>query len=129
MSMTSWDLGGNTISDPTRDFLGTRAGNNQSLAIQTNGAARLRIDTAGNVGIGTTGPHANLDVAKSSNNYATVKFGDDKDAASNALNGLGFVTWTDGNNYIDSKTYSGGYTYFRTGQGTETGAQRTNRRV
>jgi hypothetical protein len=52
--MTSWDLGGNTISDPTHDFLGTHAGNNQPLAIQTNGVERLRIGTNGNLGIGTT---------------------------------------------------------------------------
>jgi len=84
----------------------------------------MTIQDNGNVGIGTTGPQGNLHVAKS-NNSASVKFGDDKDSASNGLNGLGFVTWTDGNNYIDSKTNSSGYTFFRTGQGTETGGQRT----
>jgi hypothetical protein len=93
-------------------------------AQSTPGTALFRVLGNGNVGIGTTGPEGNLHVAKS-NNYASVKFGDDKDSASNGLNGLGFVTWTDGNNYIDSKTNSSGYTFFRTGQGTETGGQRT----
>jgi hypothetical protein len=63
--MTSWDLGGNTIADPTHDFLGTKAGNNQPLAIQTNGVERFRIGTNGNLGIGTTSTSYKLHVAGS----------------------------------------------------------------
>jgi hypothetical protein len=117
-----WELAGNTNTDATTDFLGTT--DSQPLVMKTAGTERLRLDANGNVGIGTAGPQANLHVAKS-NNYAVVKFGDDEGSTSNALNGLGFLAWTDGNNYIDSKTHSSGYTYFRTGQGTENGYQRT----
>src|SRR6516165_2197082 len=63
--MISWDLGGNTIADPTHDFLGTKAGNNQPLAIQTNGVERFRIGTNGNLGIGTTSTSYKLHVAGS----------------------------------------------------------------
>jgi hypothetical protein len=65
--MTSWDLGGNTISDPTHDFLGTKTGDNQQLAIQTNGAERIRVDTGGNVGIGTSSPGSKLAISDGTN--------------------------------------------------------------
>jgi len=61
--MASWDLGGNAITGPTQ-YLGTQANNNpQPLAISTNGVERLRVDTNGNVGIGTQAPQSKLQIS------------------------------------------------------------------
>ena len=56
----SWSLTGNPRTNPAQNFLGTR--DNQPLAIRTNGAERVRVDTNGNVGIGTTSPSAKLNI-------------------------------------------------------------------
>jgi hypothetical protein len=55
-----WSLSGNAHTNPNTDFLGTE--DNQPLAIRTNGAERLRVDTSGNIGIGTTTPSAKLNI-------------------------------------------------------------------
>jgi hypothetical protein len=56
----SWSINGNAGTNSPANFLGTT--DNQPLAIKTNGAERLRVDTSGNVGIGTTGPNAPLQI-------------------------------------------------------------------
>jgi hypothetical protein len=60
----AWDLTGNAGTDPATNFLGTT--DNQPLVIRTNAAVAsreaLRIDTGGNVGIGTPTPGSKLDV-------------------------------------------------------------------
>ena len=56
----SWLLTGNPRTNPAQDFLGTR--DNQPLAFRTNNAERLRVDTSGNVGIGTGTPNRKLSV-------------------------------------------------------------------
>jgi hypothetical protein len=55
-----WSLTGNAGTNSANDFLGTK--DNQPLAIRTNGAERVRVDTNGNVGIGTTSPSAKLNI-------------------------------------------------------------------
>jgi hypothetical protein len=60
MSSADWLVTGNDGIDPARNFLGTT--DNQPLTIKTNGAERIRVDTAGNVGIGTSGPVEKLHV-------------------------------------------------------------------
>jgi len=49
-----WDLKGNARTNPRIDFVGTT--DTEPLAIRTDNAERLRVDTNGNVGIGTTSP-------------------------------------------------------------------------
>lgn len=57
---SNWSLTGNTGTNPANNFLGTVDG--QPLVIRTNNAERLRIDAAGNVGVGTNNPTAQLNV-------------------------------------------------------------------
>lgn len=57
---SNWSLKGNAGTDPATQFLGTLDG--QPLVIRTDNNERMRIDAAGNVGIGTNAPTAKLDV-------------------------------------------------------------------
>ncbi len=58
-----WSLGGNAITDPNTQWLGTSTA--QPLIIRTNNAERVRISPTGNVGIGTSSPFYTLDVQTS----------------------------------------------------------------
>jgi hypothetical protein len=53
-----WELPGNPGTNPVNNFLGTT--DNQPLVIRTNRVERMRITTAGSVGIGTPSPSSNL---------------------------------------------------------------------
>lgn len=63
---SNWSLKGNTGTDSTLNFLGTVDG--KPLVMKTNNTERLRINSNGNVGIGTATPTAKLNVD------GTVKF-------------------------------------------------------
>lgn len=56
----AWTLTGNAGTDPNSHFLGTS--DTQPLVIKTDGLETMRIDTAGNVGVGTSDPQAKLHV-------------------------------------------------------------------
>ena len=56
----NWSLTGNSGTDSTLNFLGTVDG--QPLIMKTNNAEALRIDSNGNIGIGTSTPTAKLNV-------------------------------------------------------------------
>lgn len=56
----NWSLTGNSGTNPTTNFIGTVDG--QPLVIRTANAERLRVDAAGNIGIGTNNPTAKLNV-------------------------------------------------------------------
>lgn len=58
-----WALGGNAGTNPATNFLGTT--DNQALVLRTNNSERVRIDSSGNVGIGTNTPGALVGVLKS----------------------------------------------------------------
>ena len=57
---SSWSLTGNSDTNPSTNFIGTIDG--QPLVMKTNNNEALRIDAAGNLGIGTNNPTAKLDV-------------------------------------------------------------------
>jgi hypothetical protein len=57
----AWFLKGNSGTNPTTQFLGTTDA--QPLAIRTHNTERVRIDTIGNVGIGTSAPTHRLHVS------------------------------------------------------------------
>jgi hypothetical protein len=63
---SNWSLKGNSGTDSTLNFLGTVDG--KPLVMKTNNTERLRINSNGNVGIGTATPTAKLNVD------GTVKF-------------------------------------------------------
>jgi hypothetical protein len=56
----SWLLGGNSGTTPASNFLGTS--DSQPLVFKTNNAEQMRLDAAGNLGLGTTTPGAKLHV-------------------------------------------------------------------
>lgn len=58
LDAVSWLLGGNSISNPTTQFLGTVG--NQPLVFRTNNVERIRVLSDGSVGIGVTSPTALL---------------------------------------------------------------------
>jgi hypothetical protein len=58
---TAWALTGNSGTDPTVNFLGTRDA--QPLVIRTDNIERVRITATGNVGIGTAAPTERLQVS------------------------------------------------------------------
>jgi hypothetical protein len=57
-----WRVTGNSGTTPTSNFIGTTDG--QHLAFRTNNTEKLRITTNGDVGIGTTGPQAALEIQR-----------------------------------------------------------------
>src|SRR6266478_7351817 len=60
MAERNWTLSGNAGTNPPDDFLGTT--DNQPLDIKTNGQAVMRLNTQGNVGIGTSSTDFRLEV-------------------------------------------------------------------
>jgi hypothetical protein len=60
---SGWSLTGNAGTSPATNFLGTT--DNQPMIFKTNNTEKVRINTNGNVGIGTAAPSAKLEVRDS----------------------------------------------------------------
>ncbi|MCW3102625.1 MAG: hypothetical protein JWO09_1065 [Bacteroidetes bacterium] len=72
-SYTYWNLTGNTGTTPTSNFLGTT--DNKDLAFRTNNIERMRITSAGKIGIGTSTPTATLHIVGNDGLVAEGTFG------------------------------------------------------
>jgi hypothetical protein len=102
-SLNAWSLTGNTGTNPTTNFIGTTDA--QDWAIKTNNTERMRVTSAGNVGIGTSSPTEKLEILNGNINLSSPTF----DA--NSLYGPGRIELYRGlnafsphtNGYIDFK--------------------------
>lgn len=78
----NWSIDGNDGTNPTTNFLGTT--DNQDLVIRTNNLENIRVNTDGNVGIGTTSNAArlyvNLPNTDATTNYGIYNYFDGADA-------------------------------------------------
>ncbi len=133
---TTWRTIGTITSNTSAALVsGETIGNGTSQTINVKHAIQRWDNASGTVlgivndlgyyGFGMVSPVAQFHVGKDITNTSQVKLGDDMDLTTNAQNGLQILAFNTGNNYIDSKTFAGGYTYFRAGAGAETGTART----
>jgi hypothetical protein len=72
---TTWGLTGNAGTDPGTHFMGTV--DNNDFVFRTNNAERLRIKSAGNVGIGTANPTEKLHISGNSIISQNLSIGND----------------------------------------------------
>ena len=59
-SQNAWSLTGNAGTNPTTNFIGTTDA--QDWVVKTNNTERLRVNSLGNIGIGTSNPVSKLDI-------------------------------------------------------------------
>lgn len=127
---------GNTAGATSDIYFATRS----DATTPTAADGKVIIENDGDVGIGDMTPDFDLDVAGtigvdgtatlSSTVAAAVttgtnlRIGRDVNAVTDVENGLRFMPFTDGNNYIDSKSFTAGSTIFRVGAGPESGLAR-----
>ena len=83
---SAWGLVGNGGTNPATDFLGTT--DNQALVFRTNNAEGMRVDTDGDLGVGTATPLERLDIV------GAIKL-----TGTSATNTLGTIRWNAGSQY------------------------------
>ncbi len=67
---SGWALTGNAGTTPATNFIGTTDA--QDFIIKSNGVERMRMTSAGNIGIGTATPAYSLDIAGNLNSSGTI---------------------------------------------------------
>ena len=126
-----WNTDGNTGTNPTANFIGTR--DNNDFVLRTNNVENMRIKNTGNVGIGTPAPDEKLDVfgnielsggnrtvqtqvmtANGTGFSLTVKASDNQNNGFNAQNG-GSVIIQGGKGFNWTTGAGGGHVYLRSG--------------
>ncbi|MBL4753458.1 MAG: hypothetical protein JKY52_07685, partial [Flavobacteriales bacterium] len=105
-SAGGWDLSGNVGTTVGTHFLGTTDA--QDLAIYTNNLERLRVTSAGNVGIGTTTPDVKLEVvgqAKTSGTFTGYQW---EETDQTLPQGVWRFSASSGNLFLQENTAVGG---------------------
>lgn len=67
-----WSFGGNTITDPNTEFIGTSS--NHDFNLSSNNITRLTVDNSGSIGINTTTPSRLLHILDNSTSTTSGQF-------------------------------------------------------
>ncbi|GAA5088516.1 hypothetical protein GCM10023210_12240 [Chryseobacterium ginsengisoli] len=95
----TWNLNGNSGTNPTTDYLGTS--DNQDLVLKTSSKERVRINSTGQIGIGAA-PNSNLAInLRGSTEFVSESTGDGFHFFSDAQNIVkdGDIMWLSHNHY------------------------------
>jgi hypothetical protein len=107
-AINAWSLTGTRGTDPATHYLGTS--DNHPLIFKTNGTEAMRIDAAGDLGIGTADPRAKVEVnaGTSGDGVIVQSAGDDGvDVRSPNDDGLRVVDVGDDGVYVESAGHDG----------------------
>jgi hypothetical protein len=82
-----WSFGGNAITDPTTEFIGTSS--NHDFNLSSNNITRLTVDNSGSIGINTTTPTRLLHILDNSTSTASGQFYIEQAGAGDAFMHMG----------------------------------------
>ncbi|MBL4754947.1 MAG: tail fiber domain-containing protein [Flavobacteriales bacterium] len=113
-----WDLAGNAGTTVGTNFLGTTDA--QDLAIYTNNKERMRVTSAGNVGIGTSTPSATLSIGNGSIEAVKLSNANNVATTPDILMASGGVIAAETSLYINSDADGTNAGHIRMGSGAGT---------
>ena len=82
-----WSFGGNTITDPTTEFIGTSS--NHDFNLSSNNITRLTVDNSGSIGINTTAPSRLLHILQNTTSTTSGQFYIEQAGAGDAFMHIG----------------------------------------